>query len=85
MALSVRMIGGCIGFAIYYNIFKTHYTDNAYTTIAPAAITYGYVFDTATIYRIGKPHIRIRIRIPSLPTQSPPAPPTYPLDAAQHH
>ncbi|KAK8167417.1 major facilitator superfamily domain-containing protein [Phyllosticta citribraziliensis] len=52
MALSVRMIGGCIGFAIYYNIFKTHYTDNAYTTIAPAAITYGFVFDTATIYNI---------------------------------
>ncbi|KAK7521111.1 major facilitator superfamily domain-containing protein [Phyllosticta citriasiana] len=52
MALSVRMIGGCIGFAIYYNIFKSHYTDNAYTTIAPAAITYGYVFDTATIYNI---------------------------------
>ncbi|KAL1636077.1 hypothetical protein SLS56_001429 [Neofusicoccum ribis] len=52
MALSVRMIGGCIGFAIYYNIFKTNFTTNAYTTIAPAAIQYGKVYDAGQIYDI---------------------------------
>ncbi|KAL1620662.1 hypothetical protein SLS54_006018 [Diplodia seriata] len=52
MALSVRMIGGCVGFAIYYNIFKTNFTKNALTTIAPAAIKYGRVFDPAQIYDI---------------------------------
>lgn len=52
MALSVRMIGGCIGFAIYYNIFRQNFTTNAYTTIAPAAIRYGRVYDAGQIYDI---------------------------------
>lgn len=41
MALSARMIGGCVGFAVYYNIFKTRFSQNALTTIAPVAVRYG--------------------------------------------
>ncbi|KAF2092304.1 MFS multidrug transporter-like protein [Saccharata proteae CBS 121410] len=52
MALSVRMIGGCIGFAIYYNIFKKNFTKNALTTIAPAAIQAGHVYSIADITQI---------------------------------
>ncbi|OJD36385.1 mfs multidrug transporter-like protein [Diplodia corticola] len=49
MAITVRMIGGCVGYAIYYSVFKKNFSKNAVKTIAPAAMKHGHIFDAAVI------------------------------------
>lgn len=46
LALTVRMVGGAIGFAIYYNVFQTKFIEESFATIVPAAVAAGvYNYD----------------------------------------
>lgn len=41
LAISVRMVGGAVGFAIFYNLFLNKFTEQAFQTIVPAVTEAG--------------------------------------------
>lgn len=41
LALTIRMVGGAIGFAIYFNVFQNKFIDESFTTIIPACVAAG--------------------------------------------
>jgi len=51
LALTIRMIGGAIGFAIYYNLFQSKFEKVALDTIVPATVNAG-VYNYADVVQI---------------------------------
>ena len=54
LALTVRVIGGSIGYAIYYNVFKTAFTNNAMDYLATKLILDAGIFDVNEITQIAE-------------------------------
>ena len=51
LAISVRMVGGAVGFAIYYNLFLNKFIEQAFITLVPA-ITDAGVYSYPDIVQI---------------------------------
>ena len=52
LALTVRVIGGSIGYAVYYNAFKTAFTTNAGNSFATTLILNASIYDQLEIEAI---------------------------------
>jgi hypothetical protein len=52
LALTVRVIGGSIGYAVYYNVFKTAFTNNAENYLATQLILNAGILDVNEIMTI---------------------------------
>lgn len=52
LALTVRVIGGSIGFAVYYNVFKNAFTYNATNYLAYVLIEDAHVYNITEITEI---------------------------------